>query len=95
MDRTYTAFREYVEDIESEDDGFSLLRALMWRFGWAGTVFCRGDVESRWQEMTDTDVSMPDHIWEKVQSDYAWRHMDEMLSEAGNDTIGLIVEDIV
>jgi hypothetical protein len=92
--KTYEDFKTMAAGL-TEAEGFRLLHATMSHFGWAGTVFCRGDAEARWQEMVGTDDPMPDDVWEKVQNDYAWRHMDEMLSETGNETLGLIIEDLL
>lgn len=91
-ERTYHELALLLENM-TEGEGFLLFHAMQNEFGWAGTVFCRGDVEDAWRTMHETDGDMPDEVWHKVQDDWGWRHMADMLAEAGNNSIWQALEE--
>lgn len=91
--RTYQEMKALVADMD-EGDGYTLLSALRSRFNWAGVMFTHEDVEFQYLYYNETEDEMPDEVWQKVQDDYGWRHMDDMLAESGNTTISLILEDL-
>lgn len=62
---------------QPEQDALSLLHYLIDRFGWAGTVMMRADVESI------ADRELTDDEWEEVRSTKSWRDMGSTWLELG------------
>lgn len=71
----------------SEEDGFTLVNALESKFGWACTLYTRGDVESY------ISRDLTDEEWEKVKGDYGWRKFSDVISETAWTVIGDTVID--
>lgn len=72
-----------------ESQGHAALHALMDVFGWTGTVFGRGDVES-WlnRDMTDEE-------WEQVRNHKLWyRFIPEGMVEQTWDNIGEVCGEL-
>lgn len=93
-ERTYTELRA-LADTFTESEGHLLYTALCSRFGWAGILCSREDVEDVFYTYTEDEEGLTDEMWAKVQDDYGWRHMSDMLGESSHTTIRLIVEDLI
>lgn len=73
----------------NEDEALGLLNDIRHAFGWIGTEFTRGDVETTMDmwKLTDED-------WDKIQETDAWsRRMGEAMIEVGWDYISYAVEE--
>ena len=71
------------------DEAMSLYHAMQEKFGWAGTVFQREDVDSAaGRDLTDEE-------WEKVQDSYEWcKGVPERTTERGWDVIYSLVDEL-
>lgn len=85
----------------SEDEAFSVMHTLAKHFGWAGTMFCRGDAEQEWQNLQYDHASgltpndpMPDNVWTHIQNSWEWRKgIEELLCERGWELVSNAVEE--
>lgn len=77
----------------SEDGAFILFYAMCQQYGWAGTIFTRGDAEQAWNTERDPDGNgpeqdMPDDVWDAILCSWAWRRgLPERLAEIGWDLV--------
>lgn len=90
----------YINDL-SEDDGFTVLHALMRKFDWAGTVMCRGDIESailNYALDEDEPDPSPEEMKEfidRIVGSWEWKHMDDTMAEAGWVFVNTAVSEVV
>lgn len=74
----------------TEEQAFEVLNALRDTFGWAGTEFTRGDVE------TTLDRPLTEDEWEKVLFSREWEKlMAEQTTQAGWWVVDLILSDVL
>lgn len=93
-ERTYSELRLMLEGM-TESEGFVLFNAMQNKFGWVGTVFCNADIESAWQEQTDSTLDVPEGVLYAVHSTYAWRHLPDRMCEVGNDILWSTVAEVI
>lgn len=87
----------------TEDEALSVFYALSVHYGWAGTVFTRGDAECEWQnqqydfETGETpDAPLPDNVWNNILASWEWRKgIAETLTERGWDLVSNAVEEAI
>lgn len=85
----------------TEDEALSVFYRMSVHYGWAGTVFTRGDAESDWQnqqydfETGETpDTPLPDSVWNRILTSWEWRKgIAEILTERGWDLVSQAVEE--
>lgn len=90
----YDTIKECLNDLQ-ESEALTVFYDLQRKFGWAGTIFTRGDAEGEWGNLFPDTPDMPDDVWEAIQSTWAWK---QGLSEANDDALDLVrdaVEDAV
>lgn len=82
-----------IENI-TESEALRLYYALSRKFGWSGTLFTRGDVDSYWEEYTGED--MTDEDWEEVSDSWYWNSgLPTSMIERGNDLIEATVREVI
>jgi hypothetical protein len=92
--------KEYtLEDLVSDEALASRLVNLLWKtHHWAGTVFCREDIESAWvnhYEMNDKVVPpFTDEMWGNVTNSPLWQEMDETLTIEGFNIVDQIINQV-
>lgn len=88
----------------NEEEGLTLLHHLVTKFGWAGTMFTRGDAEQEYidqMEVLDSTPlpvpdSMPDEVWDAVCSTWEWRRgMEDTLCERGWGLVTDAVSNVI
>jgi hypothetical protein len=62
---------------DPHEEAMRLFRYFRERFGWAGTVFTRADVE------TQVDRLVTDDEWRKVSSTQVWQDMGGLMCDSG------------
>lgn len=73
----------------TEQEAFEVLEALRSTFGWAGTEFTRGDVE------TTLDRPLTDDEWDSVQATYWWnKRLGEIATEQGWWAVDAIISEL-
>lgn len=72
----------------NKDHASTTIRALMAKFGFAGTYFVREDVDS----VVDREIT--DEEWDKVQDSWFWyKGIPDALTERGWDVLREAVDD--
>jgi len=98
-DMAQDLIENYIQDL-TEDHAISVLHALQFRFGWAGIMFTRGDVESHIHNCRQAD-DLPDLTDDEmeaaidaVRSSFTWRKgLADYFCEEGWDLIGSAYDD--
>jgi hypothetical protein len=85
-------FPEFVDqnlDVPAkEDEAVNLFQAMRSEFGWAGTIFVRGDVESAARR------DLTDEEWNRVKASYPWRKgIPDRTCEMSVDHISMALSD--
>lgn len=101
-ERTYQDMAALLEGM-TESEGFLLFHAMQNEFGWAGTVFSRGDAEQAWNtERFDGPYDesavepMPEDVWDAFLCSWAWRKgLAEQLTELGWEIVADAARDVV
>ena len=79
----------------TEDQAFTILHQLRLRFGWAGTMFCRGDADALMDGEHAMDA-MTDEQWWDLQMTWEWRKgLQEIITERGFEIISIAVDQVV
>lgn len=99
---TYGDLPEFLDDM-TEGQALDVFYQLSRKWGWAGTVFIRNDVETEWQnQQYDPETGLtsgeplPDDVWDAVQDTWEWRKaMTARMCEVGSDMVRTAVEDVV
>lgn len=78
--------------VTTEDEALEVFHALRSRFGWAGTVFTRADVESHVETaLSDHDerhaALVTDALVDAVVDSHEYRHLADRMTEVGNETL--------
>lgn len=68
----YDTIKECMTDLQ-ESEALTVFYDLRRKFGWAGTIFTRGDAEGEWSNLFPDDSDMPDSVWEAIHSTWAWK----------------------
>ena len=80
-------------DALTEDEAFRVFSEMRNKFGWAGTIFTRGDVEGMLEEY-DPIREFTDEQWEDFSSSKNWhRYFYEYLTEKGWEVIQDLLND--
>lgn len=86
-------------DALSEDDAFRVFSSLRDKFGWAGTVFCRDDVESLLEQYDPINEELvnnglTDEQWADFSGSKNWtRYCPEWMCEKGLEIINDLLHD--
>lgn len=84
-------------DALAEEDAFRVFSAMCDKFGWAGTVFTRDDVEGLLEQyVEDGEIinEFTDEQWADFSSNKDWhRYVPEWMAEKGWDVIQDILDD--
>lgn len=94
-DIAYDTIKECLTDI-TEDEAMNIFHALCGKFGWAGSVFTKDDVQQAYRdEMAEDDKfptdEMAEAVWEYVQTSYEWVNLADPMVEQGWYIIGNVV----
>lgn len=86
-----------------EEDAFRVFSAMCGKFGWAGTVFTRGDVEGMLEnnEYNVTEDGKPiihhsftDEQWDDFRSNKDWyRYVPEWVAKQGWEIVDNVLND--
>lgn len=98
-DIAYDTIKECLSDI-TEDEAMNIFHDLRDKFGWAGSVFTKDDVQQAYtDEMAEDDKSptdeMAEAVWQHVQTSYEWVNLADPMIEQGWYIIGNVVRRTV
>lgn len=87
----------------TEAEALQIFHNLTKKFGWAGTIFTRGDAEQAWNtERFDGPYDesavepMPEDVWDAFLCSWAWRKgLSEQLTELGWEIVADAARDVV
>ena len=88
------AFRTCLDAIgDNEAVALEVMAAVAHKFGWAGPLYTRLDVERLWDELYP-DKEFTDQHWEQVRKHPRWRRLHQMMTEEGWNLLAEIINDI-
>lgn len=72
-----------------EHTALAAFAALAHKFGWAGPLFTRMDIEPLWKKHTDQPLT--DETWDRIRNDARWLSMHKVM----NDVAWAVAEELV
>ena len=81
-------------DAAGNDEATALaaFAALAHKFGWAGPLFTRMDIEKLWHQHAGTELS--DEAWEMIRNDHRWLTMHKVMNDVAWKVAEELVKDI-